>query len=319
VPLERFGLSPWSPFGELKSAQRLLEDPLRVAGTRPYALGDEPRRIHWKATARTGALQSKVFEPSTRHTLVVFVEVRTYPRMLMGYDEDLFEFLACTAASVANWSLEQGYATGVYSNGTMAALEPETTYQARITPMDDHGQEAWRAISAGSPRLKLPATSRSEQLTRILDGLARLLPYYGLPMDQVILTEQRRLPMGATVVYIGTEAAVDVPLIVALRQLRSHGHTVSLLLGRSGQMLGDDSAEVVHISDLPVHSIGGRQEWRAIQADAMGTLVDAGASESREHESSTPSIADIPRVTGQDDGTAKTTDGRRRARPIVVE
>jgi uncharacterized protein (DUF58 family) len=320
VPVERFGLDPHSPFGERKSVQRLLEDPLRVAGTRAYTPGDEPRRIHWKATARSGELQSKVYQPSTRHTLAVFLEVRTFPRLMMGYDADLFELLACAAASVASWSLEQGYATALYSNGTMAAFQEASLGAQRYhTAADADRPDPARALSLGSPRLRLPASSRPEQLMRILDGLAQLLPYYGLPMDQVMLAEQRRLPFGATIVYLGTEAVVDVPLIVALRQLHSHGHPVSLLLARSGLTLADEASETVHLSDLPVHYIGGRADWQDIVSAALGS--HSTERDRTDAPGTTAHVAYDP-VTLEskrgDDGAAD-QDGRRPARAIVVE
>ena len=38
---------------------RLYEDPTRISGVRPYEAGDPLNRVHWRATARTGALHSK--------------------------------------------------------------------------------------------------------------------------------------------------------------------------------------------------------------------------------------------------------------------
>ena len=81
APLDRFGLTPRAIFGDHASRARLLEDPLRVAGVRDYIPGDDPRRVHWKATARLGALQSKLLDPSTQRTLVIALDVRhVHPR-----------------------------------------------------------------------------------------------------------------------------------------------------------------------------------------------------------------------------------------------
>ncbi|HEX2347439.1 MAG TPA: DUF58 domain-containing protein [Ktedonobacterales bacterium] len=74
--MERLNLPSVAPFGEHRSSTRLLDDPLRVSGIRDYAPGDEPRRIHWKATARAGALRSKIYDPSTRQALMIFLDLR---------------------------------------------------------------------------------------------------------------------------------------------------------------------------------------------------------------------------------------------------
>lgn len=317
APIERFGLASKAPFGDRKSPRRLLEDPLRVSGIRDYEPGDEPRRIHWKATARTGSLQSKVYEPSTRHTLAVFVEVRTYNRSLMGYDPQLVELAITAAASVATWAFEQKYAVGVYSNGTVSTADLDgapLVYRGAESQAERSGGEGnvpvngasgtrgaegstyWRgeidtpaigdmAMRVGSSlRLRVPPSARPEQEVKILDGLARLLPYYGLPMDELVVMEQHRLPLGATVVYIGAEAAVDVPLILALRRLREKGHAVSLLLTRaddasaSGEPQAAPGEGLLHVADLPVHYLGGRQLWRELESDVLGHGVERKAS-----------------------------------------
>ncbi|HEX6818072.1 MAG TPA: DUF58 domain-containing protein [Ktedonobacterales bacterium] len=301
APIERFGLPSHAPFGERKSPRRLLEDPLRVSGIRPYELGDEPRRIHWKATARTGSLQSKVYEPATRHTLAIFLETRTFPRALMGYDPLLVELAITAAASVAMWSLDQRFAVGLYSNGTVAMPEfeserlvatgpassaahmsPTPPAQASQRDADPDAASPARRIeqaqAAASLRLRIPPASRPEQATRLLDGLARLLPFYGLPMHEIVTTEAPRLPFGATIVYIGTQAAVDVPLILALRQLRARGHPITLLLTHS-DIGGDANPDgELFLAGLPVHSIGGRERWSELEADILGPDVGRKAS-----------------------------------------
>jgi uncharacterized protein (DUF58 family) len=306
APIERFGLSAQSPFGDRKSSFRLLEDPLRVAGVRPYAQGDEPRRIHWKATARSAELQTKVYDPSTRHTLAVFVDIRTYQRTVYGYDPLLAELAISAAASIAYWGLDQEYAVGLYSNGALAAPEldseggeragmpgavPETAErQPGETDADAQSvNRRYLAQLARTMRLRIPPASSPGQLSRLMDGLARLFPFGGLPIEQIIASEQGRLPYGANVVYIGAEATVDVPLLVELRRAKARGHPVTLLLtgepalGSSGI---DTVATSVSLAGFTTHRIGGRDVWNEMTADVLGRRATGGAdaySESRRY------------------------------------
>jgi uncharacterized protein (DUF58 family) len=262
APLERFGLAPDAPFGERKAPRRLLEDPLRTVGVRDYAPGDEPRRVHWKATARTGKLQSKIYEPSSRHTLALFLDVRTYQRATLGYDAALVELAVAATASVAAWALQQGYAAGVYANGTQSMPE----WDVPAAGPTSGGRVVTRY--QGPQRLRLAPSPRAEQLTRILNGLARLQPYYGTPMRDILASEARHLPPGAHIVYVGAAAVMDVPLLLALRRLRRHGYTVSLLLTRAEAL--DDSASALRLADLPTHYIGDRTDWYALERDVLG-------------------------------------------------
>ena len=65
IPLEGFDIASRRPIGEVRMSHQLFEDPTRIAGVRGYQAGDPLNRVHWRATARTGVLQSKIYEPST--------------------------------------------------------------------------------------------------------------------------------------------------------------------------------------------------------------------------------------------------------------
>lgn len=324
APIEKLGLPAQAPFGERQSPRRLLEDPLRFSGIRGYAPGDEPRRIHWKATARTGTLQSKTYESSTRHTLAIFLDVRTFSRMIGGYDPVLVELAVSTAASVAVWGAEQRYALGVFSNGALTSIEHDSTTDLTVAREGDAAmpQNAAAADEQGDDRLAreitrikagmylhLSPSAHADQPVRILDGLARLLPYYGQPMEYVIAGEEQRLPLGTTVVYIGAETVVDVPLILALRRLRSHGHAVTLLLTRMGDIgYGDEHA--LNLADLPVRYIGGHELWAELNGDVLGPAGARKATNKvppaeRLHTAKMPHSAD---ATSAGTSVAETTD-----------
>ncbi|RMD79375.1 MAG: DUF58 domain-containing protein, partial [Chloroflexi bacterium] len=66
--LAELGLPARDPLG-LVRASALLRDPLRVVGVREYTPSDPLKDIHWAATARTGTLQTRVYEPTTAHVV----------------------------------------------------------------------------------------------------------------------------------------------------------------------------------------------------------------------------------------------------------
>src|SRR5438093_2146037 len=81
VPLEGYDLATRRPIGEVRLTHRLFEDPTRIAGVRPYEVGDPLNRVHWGATARTGELHCKTYEPSslTGVTVVLDFHRQGYP------------------------------------------------------------------------------------------------------------------------------------------------------------------------------------------------------------------------------------------------
>ena len=61
--------------GELSSPHSLFFDVFQPIGTREYVSGDRFQDIHWKASARTGELQTKVFAPSTKKEWMIAINL----------------------------------------------------------------------------------------------------------------------------------------------------------------------------------------------------------------------------------------------------
>jgi len=262
LPIERFGLPSRHPFGEHTSYQRLLEDPLRVVGVRDWAPGDGLRRVHWKATARAMTLQSKVYDSTTTWTLALFLNINSYANPTLGVNPTLLDLAMAAAASVASWAAEQSYAVGLFSNGVQAMAEVD---ELPLPTSVDHTREAFLAA-----RVRLPPSSRPEQLQRVLEALARLIPYLGSPVEELLLREQARLPVGSTIVLVSTAAAVTPPVIDMLLQARARGHAVVLLLAGN---------EPVEAPGLLVYRLGAEEVWQEIVAQAAGQASQAETAE----------------------------------------
>jgi uncharacterized protein (DUF58 family) len=274
APIEAFGLPSRHPFGERATPRRLLEDPLRFAGVREYVLGDDPRRIHWKATARAGELRSKLYEPSSQYRLLMLLDINSYPVAWLGLDPEIQELTISVAASLACWALDEGYSVGLLANSLMAPLESEQSLSS-----DELLQQSAASAPAFLLRVRVPLDRGSQQRERLLSALSRLIPYFGSPMDVLIEGERSNLPVGTTVVLVGAAAALSEATVESLIDLRSHGAVVYLAL------TGDpDVAVAADTYDLPVHRIGGRELWHElISTIGDGEQADAGRSTTSIH------------------------------------
>ena len=120
VPLEQYRIESRRPIGEVRMTHRLFEDPTRIAGVRRYQAGDPLNRVHWHATARTGMLHSKIYEPSTVMGATILLDFHrdAYPKA----DRPVRPELAITAAaSLANYLSLQRQQVGFITNGQDAA------------------------------------------------------------------------------------------------------------------------------------------------------------------------------------------------------
>jgi uncharacterized protein (DUF58 family) len=207
----------------------LYEDPTRIAGVRDYLPGDPLSRVHWRATARTGELHSKLYEPSTivGATILLDFHVTSHPK----HHEPFRSELAVTAAaSVANAVYEMGQQIGLVTNGRDAAdrirvegwdFDPRTRKQARQMASMREQSDRLRPVV-------VPTRRGAEQLWRILETLARIELTDGLKLPALIQETEGRLPRDATVIAI--LPGVTEEAVIVLQDLKRRGYAVSAIL-----------------------------------------------------------------------------------------
>lgn len=88
------------------------EDHLSLRSVRDYAAGDALNRVHWKATARTGALKTKEFQRSLPAGGTVIIDGDTTVAAGEGTHSTEEVAVACAAAVVAAW-LRNGEPAGL--------------------------------------------------------------------------------------------------------------------------------------------------------------------------------------------------------------
>jgi uncharacterized protein (DUF58 family) len=229
VPLQGYDLASRRPIGDVRLIHRLYEDPTRIAGVRPYETGDPMNRVHWRATARTGVLHSKIYEPSTLAgvTLVLDFHEKGYPRRA---EPQRSELAVTTAVSLANAVYEVGQQIGLVSNGRDAAdrirLEGwEHDYRTRRAARH---KPAMLERSDRLQPLVVPTRRGEEQFQRIRETLARVELTDGLTSGELIMETAHRLPRDATVVVLLPHVSLKTAL--ALGNLHRQGYAVSAVL-----------------------------------------------------------------------------------------
>jgi uncharacterized protein (DUF58 family) len=212
IPITHARLPSRRPAGDVRARRRVLEDPTQVVGIRPYQRGDGLRRIHWRATAHTGRLQSKLFELSAQVENMLVLDLRRadYPEN-PGDAAEAAELAVTAAASIAHHVLERRQRVGLLALGRDPAGEP------------------------GDGLLRVSAGREREHLTAILSVLGRIQLGPSADLVSVLEREKEGWNWGALVVLITPGLAAG-----ALRSamgLRSSGFDVKAVL--VGRAIGD--------------------------------------------------------------------------------
>jgi uncharacterized protein (DUF58 family) len=229
VPLTGYDIASRRPIGDVRMTHRLYEDPTRIAGVRAYEAGDPLSRVHWRATARTGQLHCKVYEPSTLSGITVLLDLNGAGYPPRG--EPFRSELAVTAAvSLANGVWEMGQQCGLVTNARDAAEriktegwehEPSNRRAARAAAQEAGENERLQPLVVETRR-------GAEQLQRIRETLARAELTDGLTLAQLITETAHRIPRDATVLAVLPDVSVESA--IALGNLRRRGLAVSAVL-----------------------------------------------------------------------------------------
>ncbi|MCB9438182.1 MAG: DUF58 domain-containing protein [Anaerolineales bacterium] len=220
IPLEELGWPLDDPLGDRRVRKRLFEDPSRVVGIREYQPQDTFRDIHWKATARTGQLHSKVYEPTRGIHVVLAVNIASFEAYWRGVWPEMMEYTLSVGASIAKWTAEHGYSFGLVCNA---------------------------AFTRADQPIRVPPGRRPAQLRLVLQALAGVQYFVTAEFGRYVLQESPRLPIGATIVMI-TPFVSDMITSASLRLQSSGRRVVWVVLGKKRP---DDVPNIL-IHHLPI-------------------------------------------------------------------
>ena len=229
IPLEGFDIASRRPIGEVRMTHRLFEDPTRIAGVRGYQAGDPLNRVHWRATARTGELQSKIYDASTVAGATLLVDF--HEQSFAVEDEPARSELVITAAaSVAGAIFQMGQQVGLVTNGRDAADRIRTEGWSHDQLFSRREAQA-AGMREKSDRLRpvvVPTRRSNTQLTDILQVLARVEKTDGFTFSQLVTEAGSQLPLGASVIAMLTRVTPETA--IALGNLRRRGLAVTAIL-----------------------------------------------------------------------------------------
>ena len=204
------------PINEVRVRYRVLEDPTQVIGIRPYQRGDGLRRVHWRATAHTSRLQSKLYQVTAQVDTTVLLNLRRADYAESPADaQEAAELAIVAAASTVHHLLDRRQRTGLLA----LAHDPAA---------DDSGLVA---VSAGRHR---------DQLTALLSVLGRVELGPAQPLTEALRRAKETFPLGSLLVIVTPR--VDTEAMQALLGLRNAGFAVSVILVGRGAELPAEAA-----------------------------------------------------------------------------
>ena len=235
LEISRYDIASRRPAGPVRITTRLFEDPLLVASVREYHPGDPLRTIHWKATARTGVLQTKVFEPTrvVGATIVLDFDESRYGTDPIGR---AWSELAVTLAASAAWHVYgKREKVGLVTNGADAATRmkfdnAEVETSRRREALDRRGPSARPEPAVG---LQVETRRAAEQALRIFEALARIELSTNYPLERLLADFAPRLARDARLVLVTHR--VDAELASVLEHVRDGGFLVFVLCVSDGR------------------------------------------------------------------------------------
>lgn len=261
--IETFNVAARRPQGPVRITNRLYADPTRINNIREYVPGDPLNTIHWKATARTGQLHVKTFEPTsvTGGTLIMDWHEDSY---VPEKRESRMELAVTTVASIAYLLQMSGEQVGLLTNARDAAevarYELASVQTGNRFEMDDllRMEEDSTRISP----LTVPTRRSPDQAQTIIENLARVLPGHGLDLHQLIVNQFMMLPRDAALLPVTGQVTDQLALTLAMMKQSGFNVTVFLIdagvsgYQRAAELLSEHAIHLFHIeTERHLHEI----------------------------------------------------------------
>lgn len=229
VPLTSYEIGSRRPIGEIRMRDNIMDDPTRLRGIRQWQPGDPMRSVHWAATARTGSLHSKIYEPSSivGATLILDLHESTTPSIHEPVRSDL---AITAAASIANSLHDSNEPVGLATNGRDAADRIRAEGWVGDHRVRDEAAAAG-AMSTENERLRpiiCPPSRGPVNFREIVRTLARLERTDGLTLPKLLVECESQLSAETTLLVLLQQCTPES--MGALIELQRRGRAVAVII-----------------------------------------------------------------------------------------
>ena len=174
-PLSRYILKPINYLGAVSVKRVMNPDPILVIGSRAYTHDDPMNTIDWKATAKTGHLQVKKMDHTSDPSVMLYLDVQTNDTHWNDIDREAIELGVDLCTSLLESAVRERMPVGFGVN----SVDPFSRNATFVRP-------------------KLAGN----QKVAILDALAMVSPFRGLPMATLIRKTRDSLEKGTQIIIV---------------------------------------------------------------------------------------------------------------------
>ncbi len=242
VPIAHLNLPTHSPHVVLPTPVPLFQDPARITGVRAYHPCDNPRHIHWTASAASNQLLVKQFQPAIARDSAIFLNLDRADYASRGYPNLAIELAVTVAASLANHILSfEKLPVGLIATANDPLTESRQNFRL------------------------LPRPGR-DQLLQILEILARVQATQETYFLARVRQEMVYLSWGTTVILI--TSAESAELLETLLLLKRSGFRPALVLIQPPSRRQAGETEQTRGLGIPVFRIRREREIEAWVRDS---------------------------------------------------
>ncbi len=238
VALSSYEIGSRRPIGEIRMRENIMDDPTRLRGIRQWQPGDPMRSVHWAATARTGTLHSKIYEPSSivGATLILDLHASSNPEK---HEPMRCDLAITAAASIANSLHDVNEPIGLATNGRDAAdrIRLEGWVGDHRVRGDAQSSASMRDENERLRPVIMPPERGPIQFKQMVRTLARLERSDGLTLAELLVECESQL-------------SADTTLLVLLQQCSAESMGAMLDLQRRGRAV----AAIVNTHDINDYS-----------------------------------------------------------------